>query len=61
MGCMALGPKPLSAREILMRLDQVLSGAPLLLHDASRVSIERAWYDIEVSLSQHCSINQSID
>jgi len=38
----------LSAREILMRLNRVLSGAPLLLDDAWRGSIVRAWYDIEV-------------
>ena len=47
-GMKGLNPNPLSAREILMRLDQVLSGTPLLLHDASRESIVRAWYDIEV-------------
>lgn len=47
-GMKGLNSNSLSAREILMRLDQVLSSAPLLLHDASRESIVRAWYDIEV-------------
>lgn len=55
---------PLSTREILMRLDQVLSGAPLLLHDASRESIVRAWYDIEVgdelTAAYPALINQAI-